>query len=147
MPAPKLLSSLPLVSNFMIGSSVDSAQANGAPSVIWFGGRPSPQPSAPHTPGASGVSPAAPGGPLSAAVRDPHAGAVGIDRDGAGRSPFAPVGQVAPVLDGAVGIGARIGRRGGLRVSKRREREECECGRGKLARHERPSMVLSSCAG
>src|SRR3954471_15328703 len=43
MPAPKLFMSLPDASNFMIGSSFDSAHANDEPGVIWVGGRVSPQ--------------------------------------------------------------------------------------------------------
>jgi len=43
------LSSLPEASNFRIGSSFDSAQANGAPGLICVGGRVSPRRSPTHT--------------------------------------------------------------------------------------------------
>src|ERR1044072_8367249 len=63
-PAPKLLSSLPDASNLRIGSSVDSAQANGAPGLICDGGLASPQRSPTHT--------LVPSGSIATALVDPH---------------------------------------------------------------------------
>src|SRR5213075_1527388 len=63
-PAPKLFKSLPDASNFMIGSSFDSAQANGAPGLIWLGGRVSPQRSPTQT--------LVPSGSMATALVDPQ---------------------------------------------------------------------------
>ena len=59
----------------------------------------------------------------AAALGDPDAGAVRIDVDPAGRAPRPAVGQLSPVLDGAVRIGEPVGRAAGLRARKAAERE------------------------
>ena len=55
----------------------------------------------------------------AAALGDPDARAVGIDVDRAGRAPDPAFRQFRPVLDRAVGIGQRVGRRHGLACAPR----------------------------